>query len=155
MSTRARYGLRATVELAARGACRGASGRTVSLSVIGRSQAIPVQFLRQIFLSLKRARLVEAVMGKDGGYRLTRAPSRISAYDIVVALGETIVPVPCVKNRTVCCRISRCPTHALWCQVARLMKSALSQTTIAQLAERCPLRHGSHSSKAHSSRAEP
>jgi Rrf2 family protein len=140
MSTRARYGLRAMVDLAARGAWRGASGRTVPLSLIGRSQGIPEQYLRQIFLALKRGGLVEAVMGKDGGYRLVRPPVRISAYDVVRALGEAIVPVPCVRNRSVCCRVKRCPTHDLWCRVALLMKTAMVSTTVAQLAVHCPLR---------------
>jgi len=114
MSTRARYGLRAMVDLAARGAWRGANDQTVPLSVIGRSQGIPEQYLRQIFLALKRGGLVEAVMGKSGGYRLVRPPERITAYDVILALGEAIVPVPCVKSRSVCCRTRKCPTYALW-----------------------------------------
>lgn len=140
LSTRVRYGLRAAVELALRGAWRGGSGRPVPLSAVVKCQKIPEPYLRQIFFSLKKAGLVEAAMGKSGGYRLTRNPVRVTANDVLKGLGETIVPVPCVRKRFVCSLVRACPTHPLWCRVADMLKKAMSLTTVGQLAERCPLR---------------
>jgi Rrf2 family protein len=138
MSTRARYGLRAAVELAMRRAWRGAGTPPVCLRAVAKAQGIPEPFLRQIFLGLKRARIAEATMGQQGGYRLTRDPSRISAYDVVEALGERIIPVPCVRRSDLCCRERRCPTRDLWCRVAAVLKRALSGSTLSQMAEHCP-----------------
>ena len=134
MTKRLRYGLRASVEMAQRGVWRGACVPPVSLAWIARRQGIPEPFLRQIFHALRKGRLVETVMGKNGGYRLVRNPDRISAYDIARALGEDAMPVPCVNNRLACCRIRKCTTHLLWARVEVLLRDALSRTSIAQLA---------------------
>ncbi len=140
MSTRVRYGLRAAVELALRGAWRGSAARPVPLVEIVRRQRIPEPYLRQIFFSLKKSRLVEAVMGKKGGYRLAREPGRITAYDVLRGLGEEIAPVPCVRKAGVCDLVRECPTHPLWRRMTEMLKRAMSLTTVGRLAERCPIR---------------
>jgi Rrf2 family protein len=141
MSTRVRYGLRAAVELALRRAWRGAGGgRPVPLSQIVKSQKVPEPYLRQIFFALKQAQLVEAVMGKSGGYRLARDPDRISAYDVVCGLGEAIAPVPCVRTCNGCAHMRTCPTHPLWRQLTEMLEKTMTLTTIGHLAKRCPVR---------------
>ena len=138
MSTQVRYGLRAVVEMALRGAWKGAPGRPLPLSVIVKEQGIPEPFLRRIFFDLKRRGLVESVMGKDGGYRLARTPERITAFDVAAVFGEEILPVPCLKKTAGCKRIRQCPTNRLWCRVADLLRKALKETTVAYLAAQCP-----------------
>ena len=140
MSTRVRYGLRAAVELARRGAWRGSGGSSVPLMEIMRSMRVPEPYLRQIFFALKKAGLVEAVMGKFGGYRLARSPDRITAYDMIRGLGEEIAPVPCVKPCEGCAHIRECPTHPLWRQLTGMLKKTMTLTTIGHLAVRCPVR---------------
>lgn len=138
LSTRARYGLRAVVELALRGAYNGSPVKPVPLSQVSKRQGIPEQYLRQLFARLGRAKIVGAQRGRSGGYFLARLPERISALDVIEALGEKSEPVFCVRNPKECRRASECPTHPLWCRLADLMKEALTMTTVAQLAERCP-----------------
>lgn len=138
MSKKFRYGLRAAVDLALQKAWRGSCAPPVALNAIVRRQGIPEPFLRQIFLVLKRARLVEAVMGKAGGYRLTREPHGISALDVARAVGDEMSPLPCVVNRTACSAARKCSTHALWVRTAVLLEKALEGTSIAQLAHHPP-----------------
>lgn len=154
LSTRTRYGLRAVAELALRGAWKdapevppsgssgspGASGRPVPLAAIAKRQGISEQYLRQIFMRLRRAGIVAGVLGKSGGYLLARDPGLISALDVVRALGEQIEPVFCVRAPSRCRRVRECPTHPLWARLGDLLKEALSTTTVAELAERCPTR---------------
>ena len=140
LSTKARYGLRAAAELALRASAGNGSALPVPLAAIAKRQGIPEQYLRQIFVSLKRARLVKAVRGTRGGYLLGREPEDISALDVVGAMGEEMAPVFCVRKPSACRRVSECPTHPLWCKLADAMREALSTTTVAQLAEMCPRR---------------
>ena len=149
MTKRLRYGLRASVEMAQRGAWRGACVPPVSLAGIARRQGIPEPFLRQIFHALRKGRLVETVMGKNGGYRLVRNPDRISAYDIAKALGEDAMPVPCVNNRYPCCRVRKCTTHLLWTRVEALLQEALAHTSIAQLSSQYPRKGRRSKSETH------
>ena len=95
-------------------------------------------------MHLNHANIVEAVMGRRGGYLLAREPERISALDVARALGEEIEPVFCVRTPSRCRRVKECPTHPLWARLADVLKEVLSATTVAQLAERCPGR-GRHS----------
>jgi len=156
LSTRTRYGLRAVAELALRGAWKGAPeapasgssgsprerarGKPVPLAAIAKRQGISEQYLRQIFMRLRRAGVVAGVLGKSGGYLLARHPELISALDVARALGEQIGPVFCVRAPSRCRRVRECPTHPLWAKLGDLLKEALSATTVAQLAERCPTR---------------
>jgi Rrf2 family iron-sulfur cluster assembly transcriptional regulator len=162
LSTRTRYGLRAVAELALRGAWKGApeapasgksgsalarlpvrrqtGGRPVPLAAIAKRQGISEQYLRQIFMRLRRAGVVRGVLGKSGGYLLARDPGLTSALDVVRALGEQIDPVFCVRAPSRCRRVKECPTHPLWAKLGDLLKEALSATTVAELAERCPTR---------------
>ena len=78
---RAQYGLQAMLELALR-----YSGGPAQIADIARSQKVPIRFLEQILLVLKRSGLVSSVRGKEGGYSLVRHPSEVSALEIVEAL---------------------------------------------------------------------
>ena len=138
LSTRVLYGLKAVVELALRGAYDGSAVNSVPVSQVSKRQGIPEQYLRQLFARLRRARIVSAERGRSGGYFLARLPERISAMDVMEALGERIEPVFCVRKPKECRRAPECPTHPLWCRLADIMKEALSAMTVAQLAERCP-----------------
>ncbi len=135
MSTRYRYGLCAISELALRGAWVGTGTGPVSIVRIAKAQGIPVPYLRQILHALKRGRIVTAAMGKSGGYRMTCAPTGITAFDIAVALQERIVPVPCRRNAT-CCRHRPCGTRTLWQRVSALTIRELRRTTIDEMAGR-------------------
>jgi len=112
----------------------------VPLSAIAKRQGISEQYLRQIFMPLKRSGIVKAVRGKRGGYLLGRRPEGITALEVVEAMGERLAPVFCVGAPSKCRRVAECPTHPLWRRLADAMRGVLSTTTVAQLARDCPRR---------------
>lgn len=65
LSTRARYGLRALIDL-------GVYSETeaVSIQSIATRQNISVSYLEQLMALLKKAGLVKSIRGAGGGYRL-------------------------------------------------------------------------------------
>lgn len=62
----------------------------VTLGDISKRQDISLPYLEQLFVKLRRAKLVDSVRGPGGGYRLARAPSEIRVLDILSAVDETI-----------------------------------------------------------------
>jgi Rrf2 family protein len=78
ITQKSKYALRATLELAV----RHGKGPT-SIGEIARAQGIPARFLEAILAQLKRAGLVQSRRGNEGGYVLTRAPSRVSVGDVL------------------------------------------------------------------------
>jgi len=81
ITAKADYAVRAALELAA-----AAGGDPVKGEQIAKAQDIPLQFLEQILLELKHARLVQARRGARGGYWLARPPEEITVADVIRAV---------------------------------------------------------------------
>jgi len=77
-SLKAQYGLKAIIALAA-----NYGKDPIQARVIASSQDIPARYLELLLAQLRRARMVEATRGKNGGYILSQDPSKISVWDIV------------------------------------------------------------------------
>ncbi len=65
-------------------------GRYVKADEIARSQSVPLEFLENILRELRRAGLVDAQRGSDGGYRLRRGAADIAVADVVRAIDSPI-----------------------------------------------------------------
>ncbi len=65
----------------------------VTIQTLATRADIPIKFLEQILLTLKRGELVMSKRGKDGGYQLARHPSRISLGEVLRFIDE------CIKDR--------------------------------------------------------
>ena len=80
LSTKGRYAMVALTDIALQ------SGETlVTLGDISKRQDISLPYLEQLFVKLRRAKLVESVRGPGGGYRLANAPSEIRVLDVLAA----------------------------------------------------------------------
>lgn len=65
--------------------------RTLQAQELAESGKVPIKFLEQILLALKRAGLLHSKRGVGGGYRLGRESRRISVAEIVEAVdGELL-----------------------------------------------------------------
>jgi Rrf2 family cysteine metabolism transcriptional repressor len=61
-------------------------------------KAIPRKYLEQILLQLKGAGFVRSVRGPAGGYRLARAPGRITLAELIRQMDGAIAPVYSVSK---------------------------------------------------------
>lgn len=67
-----------------------ASPQWCSVSDIAEAQGLPAPMLEQLFLQLRRAELVEAKRGRQGGYRLSRAAESIPVGEVLSAVGAPL-----------------------------------------------------------------
>lgn len=81
VSTKGRYGLRALVDLAA-----NSEDSHVTLASITQRQRLSLNYLEQVFTSLRKAGLVISIKGSQGGYILSRPASQILVNDILTVL---------------------------------------------------------------------
>ena len=81
ISAKADYAVRAALELAA-----SPDRAPVKGTKLAEAQEIPLQFLEQILLDLKRAGLVRTKRGARGGYWLARDPETITVADVIRAV---------------------------------------------------------------------
>ena len=81
ITTKSPYALRALTELA-----RMDSSDPVPIAELARRRDIPVQFLEQLFATLRRAGVLRSQRGVKGGYTFARPPSEITVLEIVELL---------------------------------------------------------------------
>ncbi|WP_138464890.1 Rrf2 family transcriptional regulator [Poseidonocella sp. HB161398] len=85
LSTKGRYAMVALTDLALQ-----KRDEPVSLADVAKRQDISVAYLEQLFVKLRRAKLVESVRGPGGGYRLARPATEIRVSEILAAVDETV-----------------------------------------------------------------
>ena len=91
LSQKARYALRAMIELAR------AESQVTAGALAERADA-PRKFLEAILLSLARQGLVTSHRGKFGGYRLGRAAGEISFAEVIRLVDGPLALAPCVSR---------------------------------------------------------
>ncbi|PIB96329.1 Rrf2 family transcriptional regulator [Caulobacter sp. X] len=91
LSQKARYALRAMIELARE------NGQVTAGELAERADA-PRKFLEAILLSLSREGLVISRRGKFGGYILGRAPDQISFAEVIRLVDGPLALTPCVSR---------------------------------------------------------
>lgn len=131
LSTRARYGLRAMLELA----LNYEQKEPTPLLQIAEKQLISVGYLEQMMTVLRKGGLVHSVRGAHGGYLLSREPASITAGEIVRCLEGQLGPTGCVsvEDQESCIKSEYCVTRQLWERVREAITSVLDSTTLADL----------------------
>ena len=132
VSAKSKYAVRALVELAERSEAR--PDRLVRLTDVASARGIPLQFLEQLFASLRRAGIVHSRRGASGGFLFARPPAEVTVLEVVEVLDGLVSPAVCTQGE--CERIEECGPAAVWLEAKEALERGLRETTIADLAER-------------------
>lgn len=133
LNTKGRYAVMAMADLAK----HGESG-AVSLSSIADRQQLSLAYLEQIFLRLRRAKLVTSERGRSGGYRLGRPANQIVVAEIMKAVEEQTRMTRCMDGGVGCLGEERCLTHNLWHALGGHISSFLSTVNLAEVLDGIP-----------------
>ena len=111
LSSKGRYAVMALADLA-----KFDPNEPVSLRDISLRQGISLVYLEQLFLKLKKNKIVSSVRGKKGGYTLNKNASEINISEVLSAVEEKIKTVGCEKHSKKGCngKSAKCITHNLW-----------------------------------------
>ena len=119
VSTKGRYALRVLIDLA-----EHQTDGYIPLKDTAARQEISEKYLEGIIKILVKAKLLEGVRGKGGGYRLTKAPE------------QSMAPVACLDpGSTNCPRMGSCKTLPLWQGLDKVVNKYLDGVTIADLVQ--------------------
>ena len=107
----------------------------VSLRDISLRQGISLVYLEQLFLKLKKNKIVTSVRGIKGGYVLYKKPSEIKISDIFLAVDEKIKTIGCEKHSKQGCngRSSKCITHDLWDELENYINDFFKKKNLGDL----------------------
>lgn len=113
---------------------RHGTAKSLPLSQIAEAQRLPLPYLEQLFLALRRAGLIESVRGRAGGYRLSREAAQITVADVMAGVEEETHFTRCHDEAPGGCLAGeRCITHALWHGLSDATSGYLSSVTLADV----------------------
>jgi len=109
----------------------------VLISEISVKKRIPLKFLENILLELKKDGILESKKGKGGGYYLNKAPNKIPLARIIRLIHGPIAMLPCVSlyfyERCKNCDEKHCGLHDIMIDVRDANLKILEKKTVADL----------------------
>ncbi len=130
VSSKGHYGLLALAELVDNYKLR----RAVQVKEIAQNQQVPLQYLGQIMVALRRGHLVHAVRGPTGGYTLARPPETITVREVIEILEGPFATLEMrarKKGGTGALATER--LIQTWAKGVAAMEAVLEDTTLADL----------------------
>ncbi len=128
LTTRARYGTRALLDIALH------PGRPVQLKHVASRQGISKKYLEQLLAPLKQAGIVNTQRGPAGGYQLARDPTQLGLGEILRVLEGPLELVDCVRDEgSQCARAEACAARTLWARIAGAIERSLDEVTLADM----------------------
>ncbi|GKV54380.1 Rrf2 family transcriptional regulator [Sporosarcina sp. NCCP-2222] len=121
ISTKGRYGLTIVVELG-----RNYGEGPLPLRKIAEEHNLSEAYLEQLIPPLRNSGVVKSVRGAYGGYKLTKAPSEITAGDVIRVLEGPIQLIEDMDEDDV-------PQQELWHRIGEAIRGVLDTTTIEDL----------------------
>lgn len=129
ISTRGRYAIRVMLDLAEHN-----NGEYIPLMDIAKRQDISEKYLESIVSVLSKNKFVNAVRGKGGGYRLSRAPEDYTIGSILRLTEGSLAPIACLEDEpNLCERASVCKTLAMWKGFYKLIDEYFDGITLQDL----------------------
>jgi len=127
ISTRGRYALRVMIDLAENG-----SSNYVPMKDVAARLGISLKYLEQILPVLTKNRLVDAVHGKGGGYRLTREPMEYKIGEILRLTEISLAPISCLADGSEGCEnAGSCTTIGFWKGLNDVVNEYVDSVTLA------------------------
>jgi len=117
VTSKSRYAVVAMAELARSGPA------PVPIGTIAERREMPVQFLEQLFSTLRRNGLLTSHRGMRGGYTLARPAEEITVLDVAQALDGKVGD-------------EADEAGGIWAEGVTALRKVFGQTTIAEIARR-------------------
>ena len=118
VTSKSRYAVVAMAELA-----RSGDGGPIPIAQIAERRDMPVQFLEQLFSTLRRGGLLNSQRGVKGGYTLARPAEDITVLEVVQALDGKVGE----EGKE---------AGGIWAEGVEALRDVFRSTTIADIARR-------------------
>jgi Rrf2 family transcriptional regulator, cysteine metabolism repressor len=117
VTSKSRYAVIALAELARSG------DRPIPIAQVAERRGMPVQFLEQLFATLRRDGVLRSQRGVKGGYTLARPADRITVLEVVQALDGKVGE-------------EAAEAGGIWAAGVEALRDVFRSTTIADVARR-------------------
>lgn len=132
LTKKGKYGLKALVYLSTI-----PPGQLAFVGDIAARNNIPKKFLDAILGELRNAGFVQSRKGKEGGYRLAKAPAEIKIGHVVRVLDGPLAPIPCASRsqyqRCEDCDETTCEVRHIMMEVRHAVAELLDNRSLASM----------------------
>lgn len=109
----------------------------VLISEIAKKKKIPLKFLENILLELKKAGILDSKKGKGGGYFLKQRPEKVKVATVIRLINGPIAMLPCVSlyfyERCKNCDEKKCGLHDMMLEVRDATLQIVENRTLKDL----------------------
>jgi len=131
ITTLAEYGVICALHLAKRSDEGPVTGRDIAAS-----ERLPVDYVEQILLRLRRADIIKSTRGARGGYALARDASEITVRDVIAASELTTFDLHCVSHPVEeerCSAAHECSIRPVWLMLQQRIDEVLEGVRLSDL----------------------
>jgi len=132
ITTQGDYALRCILNIA-----RNGGQGPVSISRMVEEEGLPLDYIEQLLMKLRRNKLIKSSRGVKGGYVLNRRPGEISVKDVIEAVEGEAFEVICTRRRNLkgknCGSFSACVLKDVWLNLKNHIEGYLEKETIRSL----------------------
>jgi Rrf2 family protein len=109
----------------------------ILIAEIAQKKKIPLKFLENILLELKKADILDSKKGKGGGYFFKQAPTKIKMAAIIRLIDGPIALLPCVSlnfyQKCKNCEEKKCGFNKIMTEVRDATLAILEHRTVADI----------------------
>jgi Rrf2 family protein len=138
ISKKTEYALRALTELA-----MNRDGGNVQAQELARRERIPIKFLEQILLALRKGGIIQSRRGAGGGYTLARLPESISVGEVISLIEGPILLLDCTEDESDTCsslEAASCGLREVVGELRAAVKQVLGEVSVADICDRTEAR---------------
>lgn len=131
ITTLAEYGVICALHLARRFGEGPVTGRELAAA-----ERLPVDYVEQILLRLRRSGLVKSTRGAHGGYALALPPVNVTVRDVIAASELQTFDLHCVTHPVEeerCSASHACSIRPVWMMLQRKIDSVLESVRLSDL----------------------
>ena len=108
-------------------------GQAVKGEALATGQGLPVKFVENTLVDLRRAGLVASQRGPDGGYRLARPAAEIAVADVIRALEGPLAEVRGERPEDAVYEGAAANLQQVWVAVRAALRVVLESVTLADI----------------------
>lgn len=112
----------------------------VTIHEVAEGHHIPLKYLEQILLALKKNGMLESRRGVHGGYTLARPPEKISVGEVLRAVDGSFSQTACLRaakdDHYACPEADSCGLRQLWSNVQETVDRMLFESNFGEICRR-------------------
>lgn len=109
------------------------SKQPLSLQQIAAQERISEKYLEELVVFLKSQGLVQAKLGRKGGYIFKKNPRLVSVWDVLWSKKNYPKVAVCLEHKSLCPLVANCQAKTVWQQVQNEVETTLNKVTLYSL----------------------